>query len=68
MIYLYFAAVLEAEIQKSATVTKFPSRHRMAERQGDQAARRPHMMSSICGRQLTIPLFGVRGDRDELIR
>ena len=37
-------------------------------RNGNQAARRPHMMCSICGRRLTTPLFGVRGDRDELSR
>ena len=35
---------------------------------GDQAARRPHMMCSICGRRFTTPLFGVSGDWDELIR
>ena len=35
---------------------------------GDQAARRPHMMYSICGRRFTTTLFGVRGDLDELIR
>ena len=35
---------------------------------GDQAARRPHMMRLICGRRFTSPLFGVRGDRDELSR
>ena len=34
---------------------------------GDQEARRLRMMSSICGRRFTIPLHGVRGDRDELI-
>ena len=35
---------------------------------GDLAARGPHMMRSIFGRQFTTPLFWVRGDRDELIR
>ena len=35
---------------------------------GDQAVRRPHMMCSICVRRFTTPLFGVRWDRDELIR
>ena len=35
---------------------------------GDQAARRPHTMCSICGRWFTTHLFGVCGDRDELIR
>ena len=35
---------------------------------GDQATRRPHMMCSISGRRFKIPLFGARGDRDELIR
>ena len=30
-------------------------------------AARPHMMSSICGRRFTTPLFGLRADRDELI-
>ena len=35
---------------------------------GDQAARRPHMMCSIFGRRFTTILFGIRGDRDELIR
>ena len=32
---------------------------------GDQVARQPR---SICGRRFTTPLFGVRVDRDELIR
>ena len=35
---------------------------------GDQAARRPHMISSICGRRFTPLCMGVLGDRDELIR
>ena len=35
---------------------------------GDQAARRPDMMCSISGRPFTTPLFGVRGDWDQLIR
>ena len=35
---------------------------------GDQAARRPYMMCSNCGRRLTTPLFGARGDWNELIR
>ena len=35
---------------------------------GDQAARRPHILCSICGCWFTTCLFGVRGDRDELIR
>ena len=35
---------------------------------GDQAARRPNMMCSICVRRSTPPLFGVRADRADLIR
>ena len=35
---------------------------------GDQATRLPHMMCSICRRRFTTPLFGTRGDRDELIQ
>ena len=35
---------------------------------GYQAARRPHVMCSIYGRRFTTTLFGVRGDRDELIQ
>ena len=35
---------------------------------GDQVAGRPHIMCSISGRRLTTPLFGVRGDLNELIR
>ena len=30
---------------------------------GDQAAGRPHMMCSICGRRFATPRFGVRGGR-----
>ena len=37
-------------------------------RNGEQAARRPHTMCSICGSQFTAPLLGERGDRDEFIR
>ena len=35
---------------------------------GGPATRRPQIMCSICGRRFSTPLFGVRGDRDELIR
>ena len=35
---------------------------------GDQAARRFHIMCAICGRRFTTPLFGVLGNWDELIR
>ena len=34
---------------------------------GNQAARRPRMMCSICGRQCTTPLFAVRGDWNESV-
>ena len=37
-------------------------------RNGDQAARRPHVMCSICVRRSTTPLLGVRTDRADLIR
>ena len=30
---------------------------------GDEAAKRPHIMWSICGRRFTTPLFGARWDR-----
>ena len=35
---------------------------------GDQVARRPHMMCSIYGRRFATPQFGVRGVGDGLIQ
>ena len=35
---------------------------------GDQAARRPHVMCSVCGRWFATPRFGWRGVDDGLIR